>query len=110
MNEVRIAISSALLGLVAVSHPAVVDARSAAPLARASDDKEAVPLDEVPALVKQAAVDAVPGFLLERAFRETEDGLVMYDLEGTADAKRVEVEVTAEGKVLEIEWDGEAQK
>ena len=109
MNDVRMVICSALLGLSAVSFPAISEARPAAVPARADDDGKAVPLDQVPAAVKQAAVDAVPGFVLERASSETKEGLVVYELEGPADGKKVEVEVTAEGKVLEIEREGQAK-
>lgn len=99
-------ICSALLGLIA-EFPAISEARPAAVPVRAEED--GVPLDQVPAAVKQAVLDAVPGFVLERASRETEDGLVVDDLEGTADGKKVDVEVTAEGKVLEIESEGQAK-
>ncbi len=68
-------------------------------------DEEEIPLDEVPANVKQAAMDAVPGLVLEEAEKETENGIVVYSLEGTANGKEYEVEVSAAGKVLEIEED-----
>ena len=90
---------------IAVECPVRCEGRPAA-VARADDDGSAVPLDRVPAAAKQAAVDAVPGLVLERASRETEDGIVVYELEGTAGGHKVEVEVTAEGKILEIEKDG----
>ena len=75
---------------------AVVDADS-------DDGEEEIPLDQVPANVKNAAQAALPGFVLEGAERETEDGTVVYSLEGTADGEEYEVEVSAAGKVLEIE-------
>jgi hypothetical protein len=69
------------------------------------DDGEEVeiPLSEVPANVREAAQEAVPGLALEKAEREREKGRLVYCLEGRADGERVEVEVSAEGEVLEIE-------
>jgi len=71
----------------------------------ASDGEVVVPLKQVPADVVRAAEKAVPGIVLTRAEREVEDGVVVYDLEGTAQGTPYEVEVTAQGKVLEIEED-----
>jgi hypothetical protein len=64
---------------------------------------EKISLDAVPRHVKDAALAAVPGLVLERAEREVEKGVVIYDLEGKASGVRYEVEVTAAGKVTEIE-------
>lgn len=69
------------------------------------DDEEEIPLSEVPQVVKDAAMAAVPGLVLEEASRETEDGTVIYDLEGEADGKEYEIEVTEAGEVLEVEED-----
>ncbi len=62
-------------------------------------------LDQVPANIKKAAQAALPGLVLEEAERETEDGTVVYSLEGSADGEEYEVEVSAVGKVLEVERD-----
>ena len=67
------------------------------------DGEEKIPLDQVPANVKNAAQAALPGLVLEEAERETEDGTVLYSLQGLVDGQEYEVEVTAAGKVLEIE-------
>ena len=67
------------------------------------DGEEKIPLDQVPANVMSAAQAAIPGLVLEEAERETEDGTVVYSLQGTADGEEYEVEVSAAGKVLEIE-------
>lgn len=69
----------------------------------APDGDEEIPLDQVPQLVKDAARAAVPGFVIESAEKETEDGVVLYSLEGEAGGEEVEVEVSTAGKVLEIE-------
>ena len=46
---------------------------------------------------------AVPGFVPSEAEKETEEGSLHYCVHGTADGEFVEVEVTADGRVLEIE-------
>lgn len=104
MSQMAMAFLSALAGL-APAVPLLWSARPEAVLARADDQGQAVPLGEVPEVVSKAARDAVPGLVIERAFRETEKGAVLYELQGTAGGRKVEVEVTAGGKVLEIEWE-----
>ncbi len=69
------------------------------------DDEVEIPLSEVPDLVKQAALDAIAEIVLEEAERETENGVVVYDLEGEAGGVDYEIEITEDGKVLEIEVD-----
>jgi uncharacterized membrane protein YkoI len=69
------------------------------------DDEQSIPLDQVPALVLQAALKAVPGLIVEEAELEVEDEVTVYGLAGTAGGKEVEVEVSAEGQVLEVEWE-----
>jgi hypothetical protein len=69
------------------------------------DDEEEISLDKVPDAVKNAAIAAVPGLKLDEAEKETENGTVVYNLEGTANGVHYEVEVTADGKVTEIEKD-----
>ena len=66
-------------------------------------DEEELALDQVPASVKKAAEVAVPGFVLKSAEKETEEGALHYCLEGTAAGEAVEIEVSTDGKVLEIE-------
>jgi hypothetical protein len=67
------------------------------------DDEVDVALSDVPDAVKQAALAAVPGLVLTGAERETENGVIVYSLEGTANGKNYEVEVSAAGQVLETE-------
>lgn len=73
--------------------------------ANEEEKEEVVPVDAVPAHVKAAALAAVPGLVVTRAEREVEKGVVIYDLEGAAAGVAYEVEVTADGKVTEIEKD-----
>jgi len=80
----------------------------AAPIAKADGSGEsAIALDQVPAAVLAAAEKAVPGFVLAGAECETEGGDKVYDLTGTSGGATYEVEVTAAGKVGEIEKDGD---
>jgi hypothetical protein len=58
------------------------------------------PVSAVPAAVREAAVKAVAG--IELAEAEVESVLV-YELEGEAGEKEYELEVTADGRVLEVE-------
>ena len=67
------------------------------------ETEELVPLDEVPAAVKAAAIAAVPGFVPAEAEKETERGSVHYCVHGHVGDEFVEVEVDLEGHVLDIE-------
>ena len=67
-------------------------------------DKE-IPLSDVPDVVMQAAMAAVEGIKFKEAEVEEEDGQTVYELEGKANGIEYEVEVSADGKVLEVEED-----
>ena len=82
----------------------------AEPKAAAKGKEAQVPLDSVPEVVKQAAASAVEGIVLEEAERETEDGRVVYDLEGTSDGKEYALEIAADGTVLEVEVEEEDEE
>jgi uncharacterized membrane protein YkoI len=69
------------------------------------DEEEEIPLSNVPEAVMKAASAAVQGIVFEEAERELEDGQTVYCLEGEADGVEYEVEVTADGEVLEVETD-----
>lgn len=73
--------------------------------ATASDEENErdVPLDELPAIVRKAALAAVPGLVIEEAELEMEHGAPVYSIEGSAENERVEVEVAPDGTVLEVE-------
>jgi hypothetical protein len=66
------------------------------------DDKE-IPLSQVPRQAVAAAQRAVRGISLTEAEVEEEDGRMVYELEGMANGIEYEIEVTADGKVLEVE-------
>lgn len=71
----------------------------------ADEQERAVALADVPRAVLDAANAAVPGATWTSAIVEVEDGAEVYELTGTVDGGEVEVEVSATGKVLEIEHD-----
>lgn len=66
----------------------------------ADDHEQSITLKQVPAKVMKAAVAAVPGLKVEEA---TIEAILIYEVAGDADGKKIEVEVTAEGRVIEVE-------
>ena len=66
------------------------------------EDQE-LALDEVQEFLKRAAVEAVPGLVLQGVEKELEHGIVAYSFTGIQGGRKCEVEVTADGHVLEIE-------
>jgi len=72
--------------------------------ARGAFDEQKIDLAKVPAVVRQAAEKAAPGVKFTQATKETEEGKTTYSLEGkNAQNRDVTVEVTPDGKVLEVE-------
>ena len=71
------------------------------------EQEKEVPLSEVPAEALKAAQGAVDGVTITEADVEKEDGQTVYVLEGEANGKEYEIEVTPEGKVLEVEEEDE---
>lgn len=71
-----------------------------------SQDEREIPLSEVPAEALRAARGAVDGITLTEAEVEAEDGQTLYIVDGTADGVEYEIEVSADGKVLEVEQEG----
>ena len=66
------------------------------------EDEKEIPLSNVPVVVVDAAQQAVENITLTEAEVEKE-GRTVYVLEGTADGKEYEIEVTADGEVLDVE-------
>jgi RNA polymerase sigma-70 factor (ECF subfamily) len=66
-------------------------------------DPNAIPLDQVPAAVRAAAIRAVPGFVLREADREEENGRIEYGLEGEADGDEVDFDIAPDGTILKME-------
>lgn len=74
------------------------------------EQEKEVPLSEVPAEALEAAQSAVDGITITEAEIEEEDGETVYIFEGEANGKEYEIEVTPEGKVLEVEDEAEEVK
>jgi hypothetical protein len=67
---------------------------------------ERIPLEEVPEKALAAAKAAVEGIVLTEAeIEKVKKDLVVYELEGVAAGVKYEIEVTSEGKVIEVEED-----
>lgn len=60
-------------------------------------------LADVPAAIVKAAEAAVPGIVIEKAGRETDEGKTYYELSGRVSGSKVDVLVNPEGEVVEIE-------
>ena len=100
-NYLKMALVTTLAAAGCEGHSNATTTSLAAATAHGSEEE--VPLNAVPKPVIDAAMAAVPGLVIGEVERELENGVVVYDLEGMAGGVRVEVEVTAEGKVLEVE-------
>lgn len=64
---------------------------------------EEIELSQVSDVVKNAAVEALPGIVLVEAELERKANGAVYELEGLVDGKRYEIELTEAGRVLKIE-------
>ena len=59
----------------------------------------------VPAHILAAAQARIPGFAMTSYETDTHNGRPVYELEGTANGRKCEVKVDANGKVLKIDRD-----
>ncbi len=71
------------------------------------EQEKDVPLSEVPREALEAAQGAVVGITITEAEMEKEDGETVYIFDGELNGKEYEIEVTPEGKVLEVEEETE---
>ena len=63
-----------------------------------------MPLDQVPKAIMKVAEEKLPGVKFDSAYKETKDGKDVFELRGkTKDGKIRDVEVTADGKVLDVD-------
>jgi uncharacterized membrane protein YkoI len=75
-----------------------------ATVARSDDDKDKkVPLDKVPKAVKEAIDSRFPGADVNSVEKENEDGKVVYDVELKHKGRKYEMDILADGTVVEIE-------
>ena len=66
------------------------------------EEGKEIPVSQVPKAAMEAAQNAAKGVNLTEAEVEEEKGQTVYTLEGKADGKEYNIEVTADGKVLEV--------
>ena len=63
-----------------------------------------ITLDKVPPSIMKLAEEKLPGVKFDSAYKETKDGKEVYELRGkTKEGKIRDVEVTADGKVLQVD-------
>ena len=87
-----------MLRLVSVSIAALVMAGAAL-----AEDSMKVEMSDVPQKVLDAAMKEVSGFKATSANTEMEGSKKVYELQGMADGKKVEVDVIEDGKLDEVE-------
>jgi uncharacterized membrane protein YkoI len=66
------------------------------------EDEKEIPLSHVPKKAVVAVEHAVEGITITEAEVKAEDGLMVYELEGTVNGTEYDIEVTADGNVLEV--------
>lgn len=96
-------LNALVLGLVGLGCQTLRDSEAARAAAAEDEDDQEISLSEVPQAAKDAALAAVPGLVLSEAEKESEDGVTTYCLEGEANGAEYEIEVTADGRVIEVE-------
>jgi len=67
------------------------------------DEERPVALADVPRAVLDAAARVFPGATWLAAVVELEDGVTLYELYGLVDGDEVELEISADGEILEVE-------
>ena len=94
-------VGMAVAGLAAV---AIVIPLIAAQQKQQDVKKQRITLAAVPQTVKAAALKAVAGITLADSVEvEVEDGQTVYEFNGTANGEKYEVEVSEDGRILEVE-------
>ncbi len=73
-----------------------------------SGDERDIPISEIPGAVLKAAQEALPGVQFTEAEMEESNDGITYELEGIKGDFEYEIELTAEGIVLEIEQERDA--
>jgi len=78
-----------------------------ASLESVTENEKEIPLSQVPKAAVEAAQKAVENITLTEAEVEEEAGQKVYVLEGTSNGMEYEIEVTADGKIIEVEHEDE---
>ena len=88
--------------LLVTSVAALAACASSKPLQRDSGSSQP---GGVPANILAAAKASVPGFAMSSYDTDTDNGRMVYELDGTANGRQCEIKVDASGKVLKIDRD-----
>jgi len=72
---------------------------------RSAGAEEEIPVKNLPKAVVAAVKALYPNGTITEAEKDTEDGKVVYEIEVTSGGKEIDIELTADGKVLKIESD-----
>jgi len=89
MNIVR----SSLIAVICLAFSSVTRA----------DDEEKVPLDKLPAKIKEAVKAKFPDAEQVSAEKEKEDGKILFEVNVKNKGKVVEITLTEDGKIVELE-------
>jgi uncharacterized membrane protein YkoI len=89
-----------LLGLVAVG---LLAGLTAGVWAGANEREEKVSIDQVPAAVKATILKETQGARIKEIERETEHGTTVYEAEAVRNGREIEIEIAADGTLLERE-------
>ena len=89
-------------GLIAVI---ILSFTACADIGKYFEEKEEVPLSEVPTPVLVAAKGAVENITLTKAKIKEDNDQKVYELDGLSDGRRYEIDVSAAGRVLEVDHD-----
>ena len=86
-------------------HRALIAAATLLAAAPASaEEQEAMNMDDVPAEVMQTALETAPGIEFYKVSMEIENGVTIYEFEGTSfEGRHIEIDVRADGSLEEIE-------
>ena len=69
----------------------------------AGERKQPIAMEKVPSEILKVAQDKYPDVVFDAAFTEIEKGQPVFELKGkTTSGKRYEVEVTKDGKILNL--------
>lgn len=101
---------AAMLGLIGLGCQNVEDGGPARASATGNEGEQEIALSDVPQAVKDAALAAVPGLQMSEAETELENGVRTNCIEGSADGKEYEIEISADGRVLEVEAEDEDEE
>ncbi len=73
-------------------------------LSACADNYTDIAIAEIPADIMTKVQTTLPGITLSEAKKKLENGIIIYELEGTlVSGKKYEIEITGSGDIIEIE-------